>query len=418
MGSFSVSLVAFVIAVAAVVALIWLPLNWRRGMTITKRLQIDAPAQKVWELIDLAPGPVDWHPHLRRITCLDGNLDTVRLHHEMHSPGGHSTPWEIDLEIEGRQPGQSFRARRLGLEEFASLDDRLLSVSARIQERNKGCVLTWQEAYGPRSMAGRFMVHSDIDSTLSQLKSYCETGKVCRRSARSAGMALSLLSAIATISAFALLIGWQLALLFAIVLIIHELGHLVSFRMVGQPWGRIMFVPFIGGVAVSRVPHKRLADDVFCALMGAGLSLILLVPAAIVLLSGGSAVSNSTMLQQTAVVCAALAGAINLLNLLPIFPLDGGRVVRAMVQSVAPNHVRHAMFALAGLIAGAAIMLQNALLTAIAVIAFFQSKRLGPAATHIETMTPRSMVTMGCVYAALTAAHAMAFVSFGSSIFG
>ncbi len=408
----------FIAAVAAVVALIWLPLNWRRRVTITKRLAINAPAAKVWSLIDLKPGAVDWHPHLKRITNIDGNPNRVRLHHEMTSPEGAATPWEIDLEVADHKSGRYFTAHRLGLEQFPSLDDRLLCVQTRIQDKGDSCVLTWKEAYGPRSMAGRFMLHSDIDTTLAQLKSYCETGKVCRRSARSAGMALSLVSAVATISAFALLIGWQLALLFAAVLIIHEFGHLVSFRMVGQPWGRIMFVPFIGGVAVSRVPHKRLADDVFCALMGAGLSLVLLVPAAVVLLAGGSAVSNPDMLQQTAVVCSALAGAINLLNLLPIFPLDGGRVVRAMVQSVAPNHVRHAMFALAGLIAGAAIMLHNALLTAVAVIAFFQSKRLGPAAAHVETMNRRAIITMGCVYLALTTAHAAAFISFGSSIFG
>ena len=413
----NIGFAGFVVAVIVVVALIWLPLNWRQKMAVKRRVVINAPRSKVWQAIDLMPGAVSWHPHLKRISAIAGNGDKVKLHHEMVSPEGTVTPWEIDLEIEARKVGCSLSARRLGLEQYASLNDRLLGMSVELEDKGDGCSLVWREQYGPRSLAGRFMIYSDIDRSLTQLKSYCETGKACLRSARSAGMALSMLSAIVTVCAFALLIGWQMATLFAIVLIVHEVGHLVSFRMIGQPWGRIMFVPFIGGVAVSRVPHKRLADDVFCAIMGAGFSLLLLLPAAIVVLSGGDIHSTGAM-ARAAIVCSALAGAINLLNLLPIFPLDGGRVVRAMVQSFAPDHVRHWMFALAGLIAGASIMLQNPVLTAIAVIAFFQSKRLGPAASHVETMSRGAIATLGVVYVAVSAAHAVALFSFGSVIFG
>ena len=199
-------------------------------------------------------------------------------------------------------------------------------------------------------------------------------------------------------------------------LIIHEFGHLVSFRMVGQPWGRVMFVPFIGGVAVSRMRHERLADDVFCALMGAGLSVVLLLPAFYLHFIADTSVANAGYYQTLALSCAALAGAINLLNLLPIFPLDGGRVMRATFQSLAPNHVPQWMFAIAGLIGGAAFIFQNAILAALAAIAFFQSRRLGPPAAHLKTMTPASMLALGVFYAGLLAVHASAFWLFRGTI--
>jgi Zn-dependent protease len=408
----------FALIVMGLLALIWLPLNWRRGITVTRRVTIDAPADTVWKAIDLRPGPVVWSPHLRRITCEDGDPDKVTMHHEMVSPQGNVTAWDIEMDVETRRPGKSFTARRRGLDAFETLDDCLLAISARVEHKDQASRLIYQEIFGPKSLAGRFMAYSDISRAMSQLKSFCETGEVCKHSARKAGAALSIASAIATVCAFALLLGWPMAIAFAVVLIVHELGHLVSFRMIGQPWGRIMFVPFIGGVAVSRVPHKRLADDVFCALMGAGLSLVLLLPAGILFLFGASIDDTGGSLARTVALCAALAGAINLLNLLPIFPLDGGHVVRAMLQSVAPTRVRHYMYIIAAMLGAIGLYWQNPLLTAIALITFFQSKRLGPPAAHLETMNMRAIAILGGAYVVISIAHATAFTNFGRALFG
>ena len=108
---------------------------------------------------------------------------------------------------------------------FPTTDDRLLEISATLKERADATTLDWQEIWGKRSLAGRFMAYSDADRTLSQLKSYCESGKVCARQARSAGSALSLFSAFITVATFALLIGWEMAILLASILVIHEFGH-------------------------------------------------------------------------------------------------------------------------------------------------------------------------------------------------
>ena len=205
-------------------------------------------------------------------------------------------------------------------------------------------------------------------------------------------------SLLATAAAFSLLLGWEIGAIFVGLLVLHELGHLISFRMIGQPWGKIIFIPFLGGVAVSRVPHLRLADDAFCAIMGAGLSVV-----------GADAghhrqcVAESIHpgIVQLAYVMAAIAGGLNLLNLLPVFPLDGGRVLRAVMQSFLPRHVRTAMFAVAGMVAIGGVVLHNPVLVAIAVVAFFQSTRLGPARDDIALMKPYRASVMCAAYLSL-----------------
>ncbi|MGI9463307.1 MAG: site-2 protease family protein [Aestuariivirgaceae bacterium] len=407
----------FLLTAGVAVALIWLPLSWRSALTLRRRFFIKADIEKVWQAISLTPGDVQWHPHLKRIEAVDGEDAVVRLFHELQSPDGRSPTWSFDMSLEADPLSHSLTAQRVDLGDTPS-DDRLLQMSVSLAERAGVTVVDWHEVWGRRSLAGRFMAYSDADRALSQLKSYCETGKVCSRSARSAGSALSLFSAFITVAAFALLIGWQLALLLAAVLVVHEVGHLISFRMVGQPWGRVMFVPFIGGVAVSRMRHQRLSEDVFCALMGAGLSIVLLLPAFLIYLSEGSVSAGGNGYETMAVTCAALAGVINLINLLPIFPLDGGRVMRATFQSIAPNHVPHWMYAIAGLIGGGALITQNSILAALAAIAFFQSRRLGPPAAGMKTMTPAAILMLGSFYAGLLAAHGTAFWLFGSALTG
>lgn len=408
----------FLVVAAIAVALIWLPLSWRSTVRLQRRFAIKADLDTVWQAINMSPGKVLWHPHLTEITSVSEDDSIVRLCHEMKSPDGRSPTWTFDMQVTIDEQGKAFTARRIDLDDIPTTDDRLLELSASLKERAGTTTLDWHESWGTRSLAGRFMAYSDADRALSQLKSFCETGKVSIRRARSAGSALSLFSAFITVATFALLIGWEMAILLASILVIHEFGHLISFRMVGQPWGRVMFVPFVGGVAVSRMRHTKLADDVFCALMGAGLSIILLAPAYYIYFFADVEYANAGYYQTLALTCAALAGAINLLNLLPIFPLDGGRVMRAAFQSFAPDHVRHWMFAIAGLIGGAALMLQNSILAALAVIAFFQTARLGPPEGDMKTMTPMSILVLGTFYAGLMAAHGAAFWLFRGTLLG
>jgi hypothetical protein len=198
----------FVIVAAIAVALIWLPLSWRSTVRLQRRFAIKADIDTVWQAINMSPGKVHWHPNLTEIASVNEADGIVRLCHAMTSPDGRSPTWTFDMQVTteelghelGQEQGKAFTARRIDLDDIPTTDDRLLEISASVTERAGTTTLDWHESWGKRSLAGRFMAYSDADRALSQLKSFCEDGKVSVRQARSAGSALSLFSAFVTVA--------------------------------------------------------------------------------------------------------------------------------------------------------------------------------------------------------------------------
>lgn len=120
--------------------------------------------------------------------------------------------------------------------------------------------------------------------------------------------------------------GWVAACaLFASVLL-HELGHSVIARGRGYPVRDIVLTP-IGGVAFLTRAPRRANDEMAIAIAGPVVSLLLAVGCwvgAAPLLRAGLADPGATL---------DLIGSINMtlvvFNLIPCFPMDGGRVYRA-----------------------------------------------------------------------------------------
>ncbi len=123
------------------------------------------------------------------------------------------------------------------------------------------------------------------------------------------------------------LAGGIMAALFLASIVLHELAHGVVARRRGLPVGPITIV-FVGGVTSLDAEATRPADEAIIALAGPIVSL--LVGAALL----GIAVAVDDI-SSPFVVGMALIGAVNLLlgvfNLVPGLPLDGGRLLRAIL---------------------------------------------------------------------------------------
>jgi Zn-dependent protease/CBS domain-containing protein len=123
-----------------------------------------------------------------------------------------------------------------------------------------------------------------------------------------------------------------IVLLFACVLL-HEFGHVFAARRYGIKTPDVTLLP-IGGVAsLERIPEKP-SQEIVVALAGPAVNLVIAL-ALIVVLGARFDLSQMAQLEQAQSTLAGRVAAANvmllLFNLIPAFPMDGGRVLRALL---------------------------------------------------------------------------------------
>src|SRR5262249_1879189 len=104
---------------------------------------------------------------------------------------------------------------------------------------------------------------------------------------------------------------------FIALLFLHEMGHYVAARQRGLDVGAPTFIPFVGAwIALKELPHD-VETEAYVAMGG---PLVGTVGAVLCYLLGRST-------DTSALIAIAYAGLfLNLFNLLPVSPLDGGRI--------------------------------------------------------------------------------------------
>ena len=128
-------------------------------------------------------------------------------------------------------------------------------------------------------------------------------------------------SMLVSIGAYTLIWGWRFAVGFVLLLLVHELGHVIQLRREGIPASAPMFIPFLGAVVAMKELPKDAASEARVGLAGPVLgSLAALVPLGLYALTGDDLFK----------ALAFVGFFLNLFNLLPVLPLDGGRAMAAL----------------------------------------------------------------------------------------
>ncbi len=133
-------------------------------------------------------------------------------------------------------------------------------------------------------------------------------------------MLLGSFSFLATLWLYGLTFGWRFGIILALVLLAHELGHVLAYRTYGLVVGAPVFLPFIGALTPGSKPANE-EDGAYIALAGP-LACMGLAAAA---LSIGLATHDPFWM-----LAANISALLNLFNMAPVLPLDGGRIIQAV----------------------------------------------------------------------------------------
>ena len=128
-------------------------------------------------------------------------------------------------------------------------------------------------------------------------------------------------SMIVSIAAYAWLWGLPFAIGFVVLIFVHELGHVIELRRQGVPASAPLFIPFLGAV----IGMKQLPDDAWKEARVALAGPILGSVGAAVCWVAGEAAGSDLL-----IALAFVGFFLNLFNLIPIVPLDGGRAAAAL----------------------------------------------------------------------------------------
>lgn len=141
------------------------------------------------------------------------------------------------------------------------------------------------------------------------------------------------------------------------IIVVHELAHALVARRYGIETHDIMLLP-VGGVAsLERMPDKP-SQELAVALVGPGINFVL----AGVLWAGLSATGHTTSVSNATSMGGAIAAqlfwiniGLAVFNMIPAFPMDGGRALRAVLAMRMPTDRATAIAASLGRVLAVAI---------------------------------------------------------------
>jgi Zn-dependent protease len=132
---------------------------------------------------------------------------------------------------------------------------------------------------------------------------------------------LSFGSLFVSIWLYALLFGWKFGIVFVLLILVHELGHYVTFRNFGIAASLPFFIPGFGAFVSARGPAPSLTTEAIATIAGPVYGIA----------AAGVCYAVAAATHEPFWYAAAYVGFfLNALNLLPIPPFDGGGISAAI----------------------------------------------------------------------------------------
>lgn len=125
--------------------------------------------------------------------------------------------------------------------------------------------------------------------------------------------------------AYALFYGWKFAVALVYLIFVHEMGHVVAAKRKGIPTSPAFFIPFVGALISIQKQPRDAATEAYLAYGGPLAGLISFLPAVLLY------AYNEDPFWALVIY---LGATINLFNLLPVSPLDGGRIVSVLSTKI------------------------------------------------------------------------------------
>jgi Zn-dependent protease len=185
--------------------------------------------------------------------------------------------------------------------------------------------------------------------------------------------------------------GWWFGIGLIVLLFVHEMGHVLEAKRQGLPVSAPVFIPFLGAMILLKQMPQDAWNEAKVAIAG---PIVGSAGAAVFWIAGEQ--TNSNHLRGL----AFLGFLINLFNLLPVVPLDGGRIVGAL-------HPALWLVGFLGLL-GLVILRPNPILIIILIFSGMELRnrwrmRAHPEAQSYYKVEPQQRVIMAVLYFGLAA---------------
>lgn len=407
--------------------LLWLlmaaPLGRR---TLRVRQVVRERAENVWNITRPAGDLTVWHPSVISVSAVEGHPDLVEFAYRHPDRHGRPSRRTMSVDRASMTAGGSYSCE-LRVVADSTLDQTFwdgFSETRTVDRTPAGSLVTVEQTDTYRGLAFFLYRFFLLRRELTALRDHIEGRQGSALAHLEHPLWQTLLVILSTLMLWPFfglgLTGLMMSSFLTLVIVLHELGHMIAYRAFGHPSARMIFVPLLGGVAVGGRPYNTLFEVATCALMGAGVSGFL-VPILVAAHESLTGLPHAAETEGPILVFLVILGAFNLLNLLPTYRFDGGQVLRQIFEN--QTMLALASFGVSGVVlwTGWRIGLSPATLViglvVFTLLSLIRTKGVKPR-HELVAMSPAERLMTGFGYYAALAMHVYAVVYACDRLFG